>query len=90
MRNAPTIYFGASDAPDKTVLGGEYKKIRGTAVVALCGINNDGKYKYGDRVAMEDISGVYANIVFCNKRSLENFIKDMESLKKAMEGKWRA
>ena len=90
MRNAPTIYFGAGDAPTKTVLGGEFKKIKGTAVVALCGIKNDGKYGFGDRVAMEDISGVYANIVFCNKRSLENFIKDLEGLKRAMEGKWRA
>lgn len=92
MSKEPTmIVFGASEKPTKTVLCGEYRKIRGTAIAALCEIKNgDGKYDHGDRVAKEDIDGVYATILFCNKKSLEGFIEDLEGLKKAMEGKWRA
>lgn len=86
----PMIVFGAGDRPTKTVIGGEYKRIRGTAVVAICEINNDdGKYDWGDKVAKDDIGGMYTSILFCNKGALDGFIKDLTDLKKAMEGKWR-
>ena len=84
------IVFGAWDRPTKTVLGGEFRKIRGTAVAAICEIkNDDGKYIRGDRVSKDDVESVYATLLFCNRDALDGFIADLTDLRKHMEGRWR-
>ena len=90
MKQAMMIVLGSWNGPTKTtIIGGEYRKVKGAAVASICSVENFNKYDYGDIVSPDDITGVYANLVFCDKKAMEDFINSLEKIKRGMEGKWR-
>lgn len=80
------VVFGAWEKPNKVVLCGKRKRGDGISVL-ICELDDYGKYDFGEQVPMEDIGGVYAELLFCKMEHFKGFVNALQDSLKRMEGK---
>ena len=86
MKKKEPVYviFGAGEKPNKAIVGIRRKDSKG-AGVAICEMDNDGKYDFGSKdFSQQDLTGVYAVLWFCKKASLEGMIDCLNELREEM------
>lgn len=84
-KKEPTyVVFGAGPKPNKAVVG--IKRNDGNGVgVMICEMQNGERYDFRSKdVSQDDLSGVYAVLWFCKKKSLGAMIDCLIELKKEM------
>ncbi len=85
-KHIPFVVLGAHDKPNKGMIA--YKVKDGNSYwLSIVQLKNDGKYDFGDNYDKDDIEGVYQSILFCDVRSVDAMIKELQMIKKLMEGK---
>ena len=79
------VVFGSDVEPNKAVVG--IKRNDGNGVgVMICEMKNGGRYEFRSTdVKQEDLSGVYAVLWFCKRKSLDAMIDCLEELRREME-----
>lgn len=84
-RDPHYVIFGAWDKPDKAVIGLRRKDSKG-AGVAICRLENDGRYSFHDSdFREEDIKSVCDVLWFCKKESLDSMIDCLIELREDMK-----
>ena len=86
MKKKEPVYviFGAGEKPNKAIVGIRRKDSKGAGVV-ICEMENDGKYDFGSKdLSQRDLTGAYAVLWFCKKKSLEGMISCLNELREEM------
>jgi len=79
------VIFGSDVEPNKAIVGIRRKDSKGVGV-AICELDNGGKYEFRDGgVSQDDLKSCYAVLWFCKKKSLDAMIDCLEGLRKEME-----
>ena len=79
----PFVVLGAHDKPNKGMIA--YKVKDGNSCwLSIVQLKNDGKYEFGDTCDIDDIEGVYQSILFCDVRSVDAMIKELQMIKQLM------
>ena len=82
-KHLPFVVLGANDKPDKGMIA--YKVKDGNSCwLSFVQLKNDGKYDYGDNYDKDDIEGVYQSILFCDVRSVDAMIKELQMIRALM------
>ena len=82
-KHVPVVVLGAHDKPNKGVIA--YKVKDGNSYwLSIVQLKNDGKYDFGDTYDKDDIEGVYQSILFCDVRSVDAMIKELQMIKQLM------
>ena len=84
-KHIPYVVLGAHDKPNKGMIA---YKMPGSNMYSLMivQLKNNGKYDFGDSYNVNDIEGVYQSMLFCNVRSVDAMIKELQMIKARMEG----
>lgn len=84
-RDPHYVILGAWDKPDKAIIGFRRKDSKG-AGVAICRIENDGRYDFhSPDVRQEDIKNVCDVLWFCKEKSIDSMIDCLIKLKEDMK-----
>ena len=82
-KHIPFVVLGAHDKPNKGMIA--YKVKDGNSYwLSIVQLKNDGKYDFGDNYDKDDIEGVYQSILFCDVRSVDAMIKELQMIKQLM------
>ena len=79
------VILGAWDKPDKALIGLRRKDSKGVGV-AICRLENDGKYSFHDSDIREDDIKIVCEVLwFCKKESLDSMIDCLIELREDMK-----
>ena len=82
-KHIPFVVLGAHDTPNKGMIA--YKVKDGNSYwLSFVQLKNDGKYDFGDNYDKDDIEGVYQSILFCDVRSVDAMIKELQMIRELM------
>ena len=82
-KHIPFVVLGAHDKPNKGMIA--YKVKDGNSYwLSFVQLKNDDKYDFGDNYDKDDIEGVYQSILFCDVRSVDAMIKELQMIRELM------
>ena len=82
-KHIPFVVLGAHDKPNKGMIA---YKIPDSNMYNLTFVEleNDGRYDFGDTTDVDKIRGVYQSILFCDVRSVDAMIKELQMIRELM------
>ena len=82
-KNIPYVVLGAHDKPNKGMIA--YKVPDSNMYnLTFVELENDGRYDFGDTIDVDKIKGVYQSILFCDVRSVDAMIKELQMIRERM------
>ena len=84
-KHIPYVVLGAHDKPNKGMIA--YKMPDSNMYnLTFVELENKGEYDFCGTFDPKDIKGVYQSILFCDVRSVDAMIKELQTIKAKMEG----
>ncbi len=82
-KHIPFVVLGAHDKPNKGMIA--YKMPDSNMYnLTFVELENDGRYDFGDTIDVDKIKGVYQSILFCDVRSVDAVIRELQKIKALM------
>jgi hypothetical protein len=82
-KHIPFVVLGAHDKPNKGMIA--YKMPDSNMYnLTFVELENDGRYDFGDMIDVDKIKGVYQSILFCDVRSVDAVIRELQKIKALM------
>lgn len=82
-KHIPFVVLGAQDKPNKGMIA--YKMPNSNMYnLTFVELENDGRYDFGDTIDVDKIKGVYQSILFCDVRSVDAVIRELQKIKALM------